>query len=77
MLRERGQSSTRPARAPKRNSRPAALGATRWQIFAQFLTESVALSLIGGVLGVSLAWGLLKVIVHDPAFTLPRKPTSA
>ncbi len=50
----------------------AALGATRWQLFAQFLTESVALSLIGGVLGISVAWGLLKVIVAMiPPFTLP------
>src|SRR5712671_936041 len=50
----------------------AALGATRWQLFVQFLTESVTLSLIGGVLGVSLAWGLLKVIVAMlPPFTLP------
>ncbi|HEY6269315.1 MAG TPA: ABC transporter permease [Candidatus Acidoferrum sp.] len=50
----------------------AALGATRWQLFAQFLTESVALSLIGGILGVGLAWGLLKVIVAGmPPFTLP------
>jgi predicted permease len=50
----------------------ASLGATRGQLFAQFLTESFALSLIGGVLGVSLAWGLLKVIVSlVPPFTLP------
>jgi putative ABC transport system permease protein len=50
----------------------AALGATRWQLFAQFLTESLALSLIGGVLGVALAWVLLKVIVAImPPFTLP------
>jgi putative ABC transport system permease protein len=50
----------------------AALGATRWQLFAQFLTESVALSLIGGILSVGLAWGLLKVIMAGmPPFTLP------
>jgi putative ABC transport system permease protein len=49
-----------------------ALGATRWQLFAQFLTESVALSLMGGVLGVGLAWGLLKAIIAlMPPFTLP------
>jgi putative ABC transport system permease protein len=50
----------------------AAMGATRWQLFAQFLTESVALSLIGGILGIGLAWGLLKLIVAGmPPQTLP------
>ena len=50
----------------------ASLGATRGQLFAQFLTESLSLSFLGGVLGVSLAWGLLKVIVAlIPPFTLP------
>jgi putative ABC transport system permease protein len=50
----------------------ASLGATRGQLFAQFLTESLALSLIGGVLGISLAWGLLKGIVAlIPQFSLP------
>jgi len=50
----------------------ASLGATRGQLFAQFLTESLALSLIGGVLGISFAWGLLKGIVALlPQFSLP------
>src|ERR1700677_486761 len=41
----------------------AALGATRKQLFGQFLTESLALATIGGALGVGLAWALLKVII--------------
>ena len=50
----------------------ASLGATRRQLFAQFLTESLALSTIGGVLGIGLAWAMLKVIVvMMPPFTLP------
>ena len=50
----------------------ASLGATRRQLFAQFLTESLALSTIGGVLGIGLAWAMLRVIVvMMPPFTLP------
>ena len=49
-----------------------ALGATRGQLFAQFLTESVTLACIGGALGVALAWGFLKMILAlMPPFTLP------
>ncbi|HKV25633.1 MAG TPA: ABC transporter permease [Candidatus Acidoferrum sp.] len=49
-----------------------ALGASRWQLFRQFLTESVALGAIGGALGVGLAWGFLKLIIAlMPPFTLP------
>ncbi len=50
----------------------AALGATRKQLFGQFLTESLALATIGGALGVGLAWALLKVILAlMPQYTLP------
>jgi putative ABC transport system permease protein len=50
----------------------AALGATRKQLFGQFLTESLALASIGGALGIALAWGLLKIILAlMPQFTLP------
>jgi putative ABC transport system permease protein len=50
----------------------ASLGATRSQLFSQFLTESLVLALIGGVLGVGLAGMLLKVIVVLlPQFSVP------
>jgi len=50
----------------------ASLGATRWQLFSQLLTESLALAAIGGVLGVGLATMLLKVIVVLlPPFSIP------
>jgi len=49
-----------------------ALGATRGQLFGQFLTESVTLAGMGGALGVALAWGFLKLILAlMPPFTLP------
>jgi predicted permease len=50
-----------------------ALGASRGQIFRQFLTESLLLAAIGAGLGVALAWGLLKaVIAIIPQDTLPQ-----
>jgi predicted permease len=50
----------------------AALGATRWQLFHQFLTESLVLAFVGGAAGIALAWGLLKVVMRlMPPFTLP------
>jgi len=49
-----------------------ALGATRGQVIRQFLAESLSLAAIGGVLGVGLAWGLVKIImVLVPQGTLP------
>src|SRR5580704_1819489 len=49
----------------------ASAGASRHQIFTQFLIESLALASIGGVLGVGLAWVLMKAIVASmPPYTL-------
>ena len=50
----------------------ASLGATRGQLFSQFLTENLALAGIGGALGVGLAWGFLQIIMAlIPPFALP------
>jgi predicted permease len=38
----------------------AALGASRQAVFAQFLTENLALALFGGGVGVALGWALLR-----------------
>jgi len=49
-----------------------ALGASRKAIFAQFLTENLALAFIGGGLGVALGWALLHGIeAIMPPGTLP------
>jgi putative ABC transport system permease protein len=50
----------------------ASLGATRWQLFSQFLSEGIALAFLGGALGIALAAMLLKVIaVLLPQFSIP------
>jgi putative ABC transport system permease protein len=50
----------------------ASVGATRWHLFWQFLSESLVLAVIGGVVGVGLAIAILRVIVILlPPFSIP------
>ena len=48
------------------------LGATRWRVFNQFLSESMVLAFLGGIAGVGLAAIMLKVLmIIMPPYTLP------
>jgi predicted permease len=50
----------------------AALGATPWRIAAELLLENLVLALLGGVLGLALAYAALRVLVAMAPADLPR-----
>jgi putative ABC transport system permease protein len=50
----------------------AALGASRWRLVRQFLTESVVLAVIGGACGILLSHWLVKVLVNFAPSDVPR-----
>ena len=50
----------------------AALGASRWRLIRQLLSEGALLSVLGCGLGTILAWSALKVLTKLPDGTIPR-----
>src|SRR5688572_11228077 len=50
----------------------ASLGAGRRRLFGQVIGETIALSVLGSVVGIGLAWGLLRIFVTLAPVNFPR-----
>ena len=50
----------------------ASLGAGRRRLFGQVMGETIALGVLGSVVGIGLAWGLLRIFVSLAPANFPR-----
>ncbi len=50
----------------------ASLGAGRKRLFGQVMGETIALGVLGSVVGIGLAWGLLRIFVSLAPANFPR-----
>ena len=50
----------------------ASLGAGRGRLFGQVMGETIALGMLGSVVGIGLAWGLLRIFVSLAPANFPR-----